>query len=274
MSVIYDLEDEVMGRYLKEVNNSPDQRNREAFNKIYELVDDEIDSVTEEELNEYVLERGAAFVNKLNEEYKRKLQGIYSGVLLEKAFEENKYIEIDGKNSGFNHLFSNVRNVGKLFVKNVSGKRILESAGRYGGTVEEVYLNNVTGKWIFSNGGGDNGEIGKVFANRINGSNAFSEYGRNSQHMGDTLITNLSGKYPCSWIGNSAESTGLLVLGNVEDSTGRKIMEFSELKEDPENSRLEMLSEEQMLERYGEINGDPDIEDMEEYFEKVYYDLK
>ena len=116
------------------------------YQRIYNRIEQELSNgvINEKILQEYIdaRENSRTLENPI-------IRGYFSAVLLEIANQTSPYITIDGRNRRWDYLFSPVRNVKNLYIKNVVGEFILYRAGSQG-NIENVFAKNIQGNHSLS----------------------------------------------------------------------------------------------------------------------------
>lgn len=179
-------------------------------------IQSELPLINEKKLNTYVRKFGSRYRDQANHLGLSKTQGFFLGILLEKYFENEEELEIEGRGASFDYLFSNVSENNSMFMKNLNGRRILENSGSDRGSIEQIYASNLKCDWFMYGSDSKGGKVERIFAERIMGKNNFTYTGCNVDKIGDIIIANSHDDSLGLWINNNSRKRGEQVLKDVQ----------------------------------------------------------
>jgi len=212
-------------------------KSKDVYSEMYDEVKDRL--LNKVEFNEDDL-KGFIFMRsdqKHLQECESWALGLYSGCLLELLTERNEAAGLptdfyfNGGGRTLNHLFSNARKAGNIFVNNVKGEYLCSDLGTSGGYAPFVIVANSTGSHVGENcfkGGGKGGLI--MIVNHIGydvGMKIGSGEGHDSKGGDINLVILANNKKSTScgaMVGQYNSHIGLILVENNEGvGTGRSI---------------------------------------------------
>lgn len=184
-------------------------------------------------------ERNGNFLARFNE----RLLGRYTGVLLDYLTLKNGKFEIVIEGISLNYLFYEVRNAGRIVIKNCRGNGILENAG-CGGSIDEIIVINSKGH--IGNGIGEGGKIGSILGFHLEG-NVFNDIGR-AGDIKNVWISHFNGN-----VANRIAKNGKIKRVIIEYGEGEEVA--NEIAENGEIEELYIfhLNAKKFLSRMGKV---------------------
>lgn len=241
------LEEKLVSKYSDRISVYPDESSSEEYEGILSEVEENFDKISPAELEGYILDTAGKYNKGSRDEVKAKIHGMFSGALLEKAYDTSDSITLDGHGAVFDHLFSHGSEIGDLFLKNIKGDRILERAGSEDGTAGNIYLVNIRGDWLLNNGFREGGEVDTVLMKSVYGKKNGTFLGYDAKSMENVILSGIYGDHTGGWLGKNCDDFGTLVTENLY---GDNSLEYSgtprkryDEEDIPESSRNVLLLE-------------------------------
>ncbi len=123
-----------------------------------------------------------------------EVRGVYSGVLLELACENELSVSLNGKGRMWKYLFTHVKKAKNVTLENIQGDFMILYAGSYGGHIENILVkNSINCNHLLDGVGSERGFAKNIHIENIQGYGTLMDAASYSGHVENVCVRKIKG---------------------------------------------------------------------------------